>query len=517
MKKLASLLIGLFSFLLGNAQNQAPQIILNDFEVDFGTDKLTLDFDLADAENDPTNLVFLFSEDAGQTFQRFTIDSLSASQPINNGNYKAVWNFGLAVADIVNTIVRIVPNDNQSASVCDLATQVDSNNLKNWITWLEGPRNYTVDEPRMEMVKDSISKVFSSLGYTSNTVNFTSGSFNGENIIGQQNGVFGDNKTIIFDAHFDAVPVSPGADDNASGIAAVLEAARILKQVEFAHQIEAIAFDLEENGLLGSRNYAANITTGKQIEGVVNFEMIGYFSTQPNSQNLPTGFGTLFPTQTASIIADSSRGNFITNVYNNTSSGLGSTFIQSASNCVPNLKVVGLEVPGNGSLAPDLRRSDHAPFWDKNIPALMLTDGADFRNQNYHTANDKKGTLNFGFMTEVVAASVATIANLAQISHGEALDINLGFVNTENHHHHNCKVEVYPNPTNNWLYLNLGDCPNGKLLLEVFDLEGRKQIQLYENYQTENLKIDVQRLKPQTYVLVIGGEEFQKSVVFVKE
>ena len=501
---------------LGFSQNNAPTILVNTFDVDFGSEELTIDFDVNDTESDPIEVTFLFSEDGGQTFTKFNVNSLSATPPLTNGSYVANWNYQNKVADITQTIIRVVANDDQLPLPCDLANEVDTNNLKNWVTWFEGPRNYNVDSARINMIKDSLANYFNKLGLTTNRVNFTLSGKSGENIIGQQSGLWSSPKTLLVDAHFDAVPVSPGADDNAAGMAAVLEAARIMTEHQFAQNIEFVGFDLEEDGLLGSRNYAANIAASKEIIGVLNFEMIGYFSNQANTQILPNGFGSLFPAQTAAIIADSSRGNFITNVYNNISAGLGSTYIQEATNCVSNLKVISLEVPGNGSLVPDLRRSDHAPFWDKDVPALMLTDGANFRNMNYHTTNDSISTLNFEFMKQTVSAAVAAAVSLAEPSHGTSTEINLSLVETENHHHQNCEVKVYPNPVKDVLEVFLGECFDGQLLLEVYDLEGKKSFQEFRKPNSKNISVNVNKLKSGSYVLVITSKHEQQSIVFQK-
>ena len=516
MKKFTWLLIFLLLAGIGFAQNNAPTVLVNTFEVDFGSEVLTIDFDVNDTESDPIEVSFLFSEDGGQTFTKFSVNSLSATPPLNNGSYVANWNYQNKVADITQTIIRIVANDDKLPQPCDLANEVDTNNLKNWVTWFQGPRNYNVDSARINMIKDSLANYFIHLGLTTNRVNFTLSGRSGENIIGQKSGLWNSPKTLLVDAHFDAVPVSPGADDNASGMAAVLEAARIMTEYQFAQNIEFVGFDLEEEGLLGSRNYAGNIAASKEIIGVLNFEMIGYFTNQPNTQILPTGFGSLFPTQTAAIIADSSRGNFITNVYNNSSAGLGSTYFQQATNCVSNLKIISLEVPGNGSLVPDLRRSDHAPFWDKNLPALMLTDGANFRNMNYHTTNDSISTLNFKFMKQTVSAAVAAAVSLAEPSHGTSTDINLSLVETENHHHENCEVKVYPNPVKDVLEVFLGECFDSQLLIEVYDLEGKKSFQEFRKTQSKNISVNVNKLKSGSYVLVITSKHEQQSMVFQK-
>jgi hypothetical protein len=148
--------------------------------------------------------------------------------------------------------------------------------------------------------------------------------------------------------------------------------------------------------------------------------MIGYYSDKPNSQEIPAGFNLLFPDATNQINANQKRGDFITNVANASSSALGLLFSTTAQQYVPGLKVISLVVPGNGTIAPDLLRSDHAPFWFAGKPALMLTDGANFRNECYHTPSDTlDGKLSFTFMSNVVKATVVAAAQLAGLQHGD--------------------------------------------------------------------------------------------------
>jgi hypothetical protein len=229
---------------------------------------------------------------------------------------------------------------------------------------------------------------------------------------------------VVLDAHYDSAPNSPGADDNASGVAGVIEAMRILSNYSFKKSLRFLFFDLEEAGLVGSNVYASlQVHKRDSIKGVINFEMIGYHSDLPNTQDFPTGFNVLFPEAYNEVLANQRRGDFIINVGNTNSKELKNAFHNNTKSHVPELKIISLEVPGTGTIAPDLRRSDHATFWDRNIPALMITDGANFRNKNYHTPRDSAHYLNFNFMADVVRAAMATMIELAEIEHGTTEDI----------------------------------------------------------------------------------------------
>jgi Zn-dependent M28 family amino/carboxypeptidase len=211
----------------------------------------------------------------------------------------------------------------------------------------------------------------------------------------------GDPPPLILAAHYDTVRGSPGADDNASGLVVLLEVARRIGVEQVRRPIHFIAFCLEEENLFGSRAYAAYLTTTKQrVHGAVVLECVGYASNEEGSQNIPPGV----------LVAVPSIGNFLAVVGNEASASLTAAVVQAMS---PHLSVVPLVVPGNGELLPDTRRSDHTSFWEQGIPAVMLTDTANFRNPHYHQPTDTIDTLNLAFLDSVAGAVTAVALALA--------------------------------------------------------------------------------------------------------
>ncbi|MDO8366692.1 MAG: M28 family peptidase, partial [Saprospiraceae bacterium] len=305
------------------------------------------------------------------------------------------------------------------------------------------------------------------------------GNYSGKNLIGTQPGTASAEKVIINDAHYDTVNNAPGADDNGSGTVGVMEAVRLLSRYPSKKTLRYIGFDLEESGLLGSVRYVSfGIPAGEQIEGVFNYEMIGYWSNEPNSQTLPPGFSTLFPAAAATVAANQYRGDFITNVGNTASQSLVLLFSNSAQQYVPGLKVISLDVPGDGSIAPDLRRSDHAPFWSAGKKALMLTDGANFRNECYHTPADTLDEkLDFTFMSNVVKATIASMAQLAEMQHGDwataSFQNNVDVSNPRLPFF----LSVYQQDNQlDWLTIE-GQCSFGDVILELYDMKGSLLLQ----------------------------------------
>ncbi len=297
-----------------------------------------------------------------------------------------------------------------------------------------------------------------------------------------------------------------------------------MSQYHFEHSIRFIGFDAEELGLIGSQRYVQNgIKSFEDIQGVLNLEMIGYHTEEPNTQIVPPGFEFLFPAAVQDIAQDEFRGNFLAVIGNVASNPLIAAYMAASENYVPALRVISLAAPGNGEITPDLRRSDHSRFWDAGYQALMLTDGADMRNFNYHTPNDVIATLDLGFMANVVKATIATAAELAiPISAGSAeFDLST-ILSVHNHaHHFPGKVHLYPNPSDGMLTIQITEAShNFNSRLEVYDLSGRAVHKEVLNFRagTSSAQIDLQGLAKGPYIMLLhtGDASLSQSIVIEK-
>lgn len=207
---------------------------------------------------------------------------------------------------------------------------------------------------------------------------------------------------FIIGAHFDAVPGTDGADDNASGIAALLEAARVLADTEEVKKIDFLAFNLEESGLTGSSAYARELSRQKKpLIGMISLEMIGYTDHKKGSQMLPLMLRPFYP----------DTGNFLALVGDSQSKKLLKLAKKGFSQ-VAGLPVEAINVPAKGLVLPETRLSDHSPFWDAGYPALLVTDTSFFRNPYYHTPGDKIQTLDLDFLMKVTEGVVRFVESL---------------------------------------------------------------------------------------------------------
>ena len=238
------------------------------------------------------------------------------------------------------------------------------------------------------------------------------------NVLGTVDGTDRARPWVVVGAHFDSVAGSPGADDNASGVAAMLEVARAVGRERLPATIQFVAFNLEEvqhplGGLyfgrsrhaigtsrIGSRAYARHLrASGRSLAGALVLEMLGF--TGPR-QRVPA------PVRLLATVPDG--GDFLAAVGDADSAGLLERFTRAADGVVPVLPVT---VPLKGWLVPDTRRSDNARFWDEGYAALMVTDTANLRNPHYHRATDTPDTLDYGFLERATRAVLRTVREMA--------------------------------------------------------------------------------------------------------
>ncbi|MFN4257429.1 MAG: M28 family peptidase [Saprospiraceae bacterium] len=460
------------------AQNQRPNITNLAASVNWTTNTLTLTYDVADAENDPLEISFAISNNGGKTYTPASILLLPTGDvgfPVAPGTGKSISCDVSSFAGLSGLFtVRLLADDRQPVDIQSLVNQVDSTRLRNDLSFVEGIRHRTTGAAHLQATRDSLQSLFAGLGLFTDIQSFNYANTMGRNIIGTSPGTGVAERVVVVDAHYDTVQNAPGADDNGSGTVGVMEIARILAGWPSKKSLRFIGFDLEEAGLVGSQRYVqSGIPAGETIEGVFNFEMIGYYTEMPNTQELPAGFNLLFPDAYNAVAADDFRGNFITNVGNAASQSLIDLFKNAAAQYVPGLKVVSVAVPGNGQIASDLRRSDHAPFWDTGRKALMLTDGADFRNECYHTPADTASEkLNFTFMSNVVKATLAAAAQLAEIQHAGWATTT--FEKTSAAHEPTpCQWQAWTDgdfPAQ--LFVTAGQCPSEAAHLELLDEKG---------------------------------------------
>ncbi|MDH5785034.1 MAG: M28 family peptidase [Chromatiales bacterium] len=202
-------------------------------------------------------------------------------------------------------------------------------------------------------------------------------------------------KRFVIGAHYDSHDGLPGADDNASGVAGLLELARLLNGKELARRVDLVAYALEEMPSfrtpdMGSAHHVERLKEeGVEVELMISLEMIGYFDDTPGSQLYPAPLlEHLYP----------DTGNFIA-VVGNLAQIPEVRRVKRAMQSAAKLPVYSINAP---VIIPGIDFSDHLNFWRAGYPAVMITDTADSRNKAYHTEQDTPESLDYVRMAEVV-------------------------------------------------------------------------------------------------------------------
>ena len=279
-----------------------------------------------------------------------------------------------------------------------------SNSLRNHVYMLSHKIGYRSVRQYDNLIKTQnyIYEQFVSFGYD---VSFQSYHVSGKkvnNIIASKKGIIPTEKTIILGAHYDSCD-NPGADDNASAVAGLLEIARALSQAQTNKTIEFVAFVNEEPPFfqteqMGSRVYVKALKdSGKDIEVAVVLEMLGYYSEKWFSQRYPPIMGMFYP----------NKANFITVVGN----GASRISVNKFHNLFKRHSQFPVEKTPAFDFIPCTDFSDHWSFWKEGYSAIMITDTAFFRNKNYHKKTDTYETLNYQHMSSVVKGITEVLKN----------------------------------------------------------------------------------------------------------
>lgn len=282
---------------------------------------------------------------------------------------------------------------------------VDPSRLWKHVEILAGEREGERDR---SFTRDYISKQLQTLGFSPELQPFE----RGINVFAERKGTDLNSGTILVAAHYDTVPKSPGADDNATGVAIVLEVARLLGSRATSRTLQVAFFDREEIGLLGSLAFTGSAARLKNLQGAIVLDMVGYACHTSGCQRYPEGL-TAQPFLEAAGVTSPDKGEFIAVIGDAEHPLLLGTFAESPKADLP--AVVALPIPLKGVLTPDVLRSDHAPFWYKGIGAVLVTDTANLRSPHYHKSSDTLATIDRPFFTGSAQVVVNATAKLLEI------------------------------------------------------------------------------------------------------
>lgn len=276
--------------------------------------------------------------------------------------------------------------------IVNLMSSVSTAELRAWVERLSVPRHFLAEPDENERAALWIASLLQKWGYDVHLQGHW------RNVVAFPKKIIG--PITLVGAHYDSVGGCPGADDNASAVAAMLGCAKACSS--HPGQIGYVAFNREEDGLLGSQDFVEWIGSRRtpEIAHAHILEMVGFASDKLGTQKIPGGLPVRIP----------DTGNFLGLLANKDSHHLLDEILACASTYLPGFPVISLRVTlGLERHLPVLLRSDHAPFWAQQIPATMWTDTSEFRNPYYHEPWDKPETLNYDFLRATTQLLIACV------------------------------------------------------------------------------------------------------------
>ncbi|MCG6535985.1 MAG: M28 family peptidase [Syntrophales bacterium LBB04] len=262
---------------------------------------------------------------------------------------------------------------------------------------------------KIEATKEYIVTCLKSFGYAPSLQTYTYSGKKYSNVIASRKGAKLPDESVIVGAHYDTVYGTPGADDNASAVATLLEIAQALKDFSPDRTLKLIFFVIEEPPVFRSEHMASYVyakeakARNENIKSMISLEMLGYYTNEKDGQTFP------FPMM--SLIYPSTP-NFIAVVGNLSSRNL----VRKVENSLRASSRIPVETLSAFSFVPGVDFSDHRSFWEMGYPAIMITDTAFYRNPNYHTETDTIDTLDFDNMSDLLRGLIQAAKDLTDSS-----------------------------------------------------------------------------------------------------
>ena len=280
-------------------------------------------------------------------------------------------------------------------------------NLRGHVAAIASREHNLFVPPELEASAQYIERAFGGLGYAVSAQRFPAGGQEVRNIEVELPGGARAAEIVVVGAHYDSVVGAVGANDNGSGVAAVLELARLFRDAKPERTLRFVAFVNEEppfyhSDAMGSRRYTRRARErGENIVAMFSLETIGYYSGEPGSQRYPFPLGFFYP----------STGNFIAFVSNLSSRALLHEALASFRRHAA-FPSEGVAAP---AVIPGVDWSDHWSFWQEGWPALMVTDTAPYRYPHYHTAQDTPDKVDYDRTARVVTGLHGMLRDLARV------------------------------------------------------------------------------------------------------
>jgi len=330
--------------------------------------------------------------------------------------------------------------------LADTVEALDPSELRAQVEAFPGPRSRIHRPDAMHTAEGRVIDAFSEAGWQVERLPFTTaagfgirdhGDFrrarypnlSGANVIAVRPGEV--SAALVVVAHLDTVRDSPGANDNTAAVVVLLNLARLLAPLRLRHTVVLAATDFEEIGLFGARALVPALRDERPLIGAINLETIAYVDRRPGTQRLPGGMSALYPRQVAALRRRGYPADFVALIHDRAARRLTATFAAGLAEVTGPEIPVPLRAPAEvARIAPllmhvipfvnNFARGDHVAFWEAGVPALQVTDTANFRYGAYHRGDDTPERLDYERLAAITAATAATIRVLAGPARGES-------------------------------------------------------------------------------------------------
>lgn len=506
------------------SQGYAPEIRNLQAAADTAAGEVYITYDLIDPDSRDVEVHLRASNDHGQSWLLYTKEAKGdLGLLVHPGSNKRItWRYNKKIGNVFDFNIKLIADDGDGLDYRQLISQTDSGQLKRDVTAIEGIRHYLNGAPGLEIAKATLYERFHEYGLATYRQEFMLGGYRGHNISGKVNGHIDELSTSLVVAHFDTHADSPGANDNASGLAVMLEAARILSGLHLKKSIVFLGLDLQKQGAIGAKRYIQELKAHEvsSIEAGYNLDNVGVFSDTPLSQELTKKQEKMFTHLTSTLDKNSWRGDFLFAISDAQSIPARNTYTEMASAYVPELTVEGLKTAGQGSEKVLFGNGVYAHFWERGIPMVLLTDGAESRNRVYESGEDKADQLNFSKMDAVVKALVVSLAHKAIPIHGdvETCDVKRQEVKRKitQVNSHIADYHLYLTDNNDKLKVRINNPTSGKLNLRLLNTKGEVFYQSnIDLYYESVITINISYLESDVYLVNLSNDHFDELKEFI--
>ncbi len=380
---------------------------------------------LTDKDNPSATVDFRVSADGGVSYTLFTAGATGdVGKGIRTGRRSFSWNYGKNGLQPGTIRFQLIADDGVAPDPDELIRQVDTARMRRNLQRIAIPRDQETNTGRanLEKVRATISGAFQKGRYELETQSFEFGAIQGKNLIGRKKGTEQENKIYVLCSSYDGMPNCPAANNNASGVAGMMEIAEILSGYSFKNTVVVLATDYTGEEFIGSNWFVfhGGVRDYESMEGAIDLDRIGTSSDQPNTHIIGESKPVLFPENCKAIESDSLRANFLKVISNDRSMPLVDVMQRAAGKYEPRLTTYVERFPGYGEFSIGtedfLQFSDHISFWYNRYKAIWITDAREgIRRDN--TPDDTIDKLNFHFMGQAVRIALGTLIELAGLQH----------------------------------------------------------------------------------------------------